>query len=463
MIGGFVSISVTMLCYLGYICMAQKFCKEYLEISQIGEKLFVIFGFFGGMSIHAIGKFFSVPNIILALLDHVFFIGLVLLLFRKDTEKKILLGSVLITIKTLVESFCTSFLSCLILFWLHTVRNVAVPFLGEVETSLIVCISLVIVILAIHWASKYLTSVFYCKTEKWYLILALPLLVITAIIDVANWGASHGILVRSGGDMGLYYDQMFSHAEFCVLTVLSIFGAGFFVFGMDKIYLEQKKSAGYHFQIAAYRMLEEQYSQSERLRHDLKNHIIALSGLLENKEWEKMKDYLKSMEDSADLGIGEEITGNRAVDVILYQKRKLAEGKNITWECDVQIPQICCISEFDLCVLFGNLLDNAVEACERLQHNEPSCKERQFINVQAGAAKKFFLLEVKNSADTAGKYKIGFTNKENPQEHGIGLLNVSDVVHRYHGVMSIEASNGIFVISILVPFNSSVHGIKQVI
>lgn len=463
MIGGFVSISVTMLCYLGYICMAKKFCKEYLEASEIGEKLFVIFGFFGGMSIHAVGGWLSIPNIAVTLLDHVFFIGLVLLLFRKDAEKKILVISVLITIKTLAENFCTSFLSCLVLFWMHTVRDVAVPFLGEVEASLILCISLVIVIVAIDWAFRHLTSVFYCKMRKWYLILAIPLLVITAIIDVANWGASHGILVRSGGNLGLYYDQMFSHVGFCVLTVLSAFGAGFFVFGMDKIYLEQKKSAGYHFQIAAYRMLEEQYSQSERLRHDLKNHIIALSGLLENKEWEKMKDYLKSMENSADLGIGEEVTGNRAVDVILYQKRKLAERKNIAWECDVQIPPICCISEFDLCVLFGNLLDNAVEACGRLQRNEPSCKERQFINVQAGAAKKFFLLEIRNSADTAGKYNIGFTNKENPQEHGIGLLNVSDVVHQYNGVMNIEASDGIFVISILVPLNSSVHGIKQVI
>ncbi len=451
MIRDFVSSFIIRSCYLGYMCMAKKFCKGYLEISQIGEKLFVVSGFFGGMSIHAVSKCLSVPNIAITLLDHIFFVGLVFLLFWRNTEKKILVFSVLITIKTLVENFCTSFLSCLILFWLHTVRNVAVPFLGKVETSLIICISLVMAILAIYWASKHLTSVFYCKSGKWYLILAIPLLAITAIIDVANWGASHGILVRSEGDMGLYYDQIFSHAEFCVLTVLSIFGTGFFVFGMNKIYLEQKKSAQYHFQIAAYKMLEEQYSQSERLRHDLKNHIIALSGLLENKEWEKMKDYLKNMEDSADLGMGEEITGNRAVDVILYQKRKIAERKNITWECDVQIPKICCISEFDLCVLFGNLLDNAVEACERLQHNEPYCSERQFINIQARPAKKFFLLEVKNSADTADRYKIGFTNKENPQEHGIGLLNVSDVVHRYNGVLNIEASDGIFVVSILVP------------
>lgn len=177
-----------------------------------------------------------------------------------------------------------------------------------------------------------------------------------------------------------------------------MFGAGVFIFGMNGLYLEWEKNNQYHLQITAYKMLEEQYSRSERLRHDLKNHVIALSGLLENKELEKMKEYLKNMEDSAGLGIGEEITGNRAVDILLYQKQSIAKEKNITWECDARIPRTCCINVFDLCVLFGNILDNALEACERLQKNDPHCSRRQFINIRAGIVKKCFLLEVKNSA-----------------------------------------------------------------
>lgn len=463
MIEGFVGYFITILCYFGYLCMVQKFCNGYLKISNKNKNLFVIFGFCIGMLINAMSKCYSIPNIIVSLLNHIFFIGLILLLFQRNTAKKILVFSILTALTTLVKNFCVSFFSCLLLFGLHKGEKITVPFLGEAELNLINCISLVITILVIYWASKHLTSIFYCKTGKWYIILAIPLLAITAIIDVANWGASNGILVRSGGNMGLYYDQIFSHAAFCVLTVLSILGAGFFVFGMDKIYLEQKKSSQYDFQIAAYKMLEEQYSQSERLRHDLKNHIIALVGLLENKEWKKMERYLKNMENSADFGIGEELTGNRVVDILLYQKRKIAERKNIIWECDVQIPKICLIDEFDLCVLFGNILDNAVEACERLQHNELYCTQRQFINIQAKTVKKFFLLEVKNSANMAGKHKIGFIDKEKSKERGIGLLNISDVVHRYNGALSIEVQNNVFVISILIPLSNTVHDIKQVI
>ena len=117
----------------------------------------------------------------------------------------------------------------------------------------------------------------------------------------------------------------------------------------------------------------------ERLRHDMKNHIIALGGLLENKEWEKMRSYLKNMEEGAGIRTGEEVTGNQVVDALLEQKRKAAEEKNILWECDVQVPKSRCISEFDLCVLFGNILDNALEACERLPYSEATDRKRGFI------------------------------------------------------------------------------------
>ena len=170
----------------------------------------------------------------------------------------------------------------------------------------------------------------------------------------------------------------------------------------------------------------------------------------------------------AGLGIGEEITGNRAVDILLYQKRSMAKEKNITWECDARIPRSCCINAFDLSVLFGNILDNALEACERLQKNEPQCERGPFINIQAGVVKKCFLLEVKNSTDTTDaperdKPENRFSDKENQKKHGIGLMNVRDVVHKYDGTMNIETENGIFVISILVPLSDAEHDIYRAV
>ena len=381
-------------------------------------------------------------------------------------EKGIRAASMLVTVITmlsLAHFFFNALFSCLLLVWMHTVGCVDVPVLENTEIVLTEWSSFVIAVMAVCGMRKRLRSVFQGKPGKWYAVLTIPQLVVAIVIYVANWGASYGVLFRSGGNMGLYYDQIFSHVGWDVLSGLSLFAIGVYVFGMDWIYLEQKKAEQYQVQATVYKMLEEQYSQTERLRHDLKNHLLALHGLWEDQAWEKLGDYLKKMEDSAQLGTDEEATGNRAVDALLYQKRKMAEDKEIGWECDVRIPKRCRINEFDLCVLFGNILDNAVEACERLQREAHGQELQPFIRVQAGTVKKCFLLEVKNSMNAAEKPKDRMKEKEYPQGHGIGLLNVSDVVRGYNGVMNMEIQNGIFDISVLLPLEETAYDIERAV
>ena len=358
---------------------------------------------------------------------------------------------------SLAAESCASFLSCLVLLYLHIVKNIPEPFFTDLESGLLSGIGYCFAIWVIYRMSGQLEAVFCGKRKKWYVMLAVPLLVIITLHEVAGWGASNGIMVRSGGGMGLYYDQIFSQAGFLVLMLLSMAAAGAYVFGMNRIYLEQEKSDRYHSQIAVYKMLAEQHRQSERLRHDMQNHIIALTALSRNKEWEKLGKYLKNMKDIA-LDTDGDMTGNRAVDALLYQKKRQAAEESIRWECDVQIPGECRINEFDLCVLFGNILDNALEACGRMGRDE--CR---FIHIQAKAVKKCFLIEARNSMDRTEKFTGGFTNKEDSQEHGIGLLNVGDVVYGYDGALHTEAENGIFLISVLIPFPDAAHDIKTAV
>ncbi len=442
---------------LGYLWAADKFCKKFLGASKRRERLFLILSFCGWLLSNILSRLYSGLYIFSVLLSSIFFMGLVVLLFRSDREKRILAASMLMVAVRMAADFCASFLSCLALVFMHVVKKIPEPVFNDWENGLCASVSYCFVILAVGWMSKHLEPVFCGKPRKWYVILAVPLLMVITVYDVAGWGASYGIMVRSGGNMGLYYDQIFSLAEFWVLALLSMAATGFYVFGMNRIYLEQEKSCQYHSQIAVYKMLAEQYRQSERLRHDMKNHIIALSALSRNKEWEKIDDYLKNMEDIV-LDADGDMTGNKAVDALLYQKRKRAEEENIKWECDVQMPKGCCINEFDLCVLFGNILDNALKACGRMQKGE--CR---FINIQAKTVKKCFLIEVKNSMDRTEKYADGFTNKGDLKGHGIGLLNVSDVVNKYNGVVNTGAENGIFITSILMPMNDSAHDIKAAV
>lgn len=443
-------------CYLAYLWAADKFCKKLFNTSKKKEFLFVIFSFIGWLFLNIVNREYSIPYICFMMLNHIFFVVLVLLLFQGDKEKKILAAVILMTILTLVRDFWASFLSCFLLFFYHKVKKMSEPLLGEWDGGLVHSFSLFMVILALDWASMHLMSVFYRKTRKWYIIMAIPFFVTITIHDVAGWGASKGIMVRSGGSMGLYYDQIFSYTEFFVLTALSIFATSFYLFGMEKIYVEQEKSSKYHAQTEIYKMLVEEYKQSEGLRHDMKNHILALSGLFKNKEWEKMGSYLENMEKGRGKAY-RDVTGNKVVDALLYHKGKWAEGENIQWECDVQIPKVCSIHSFDFCVLFGNILDNALEACERV---EP--RERRFVNIQGNTVKKCFLLEVKNSMNEAEKYEEIFTKKKD-KTRGIGLENVGDIVHKHQGIMDIKVERGIFRISILIPLKDTIHDIQGAI
>ena len=453
----YVDILVVVPFCLGYLWAAGKFCMKFLGASKKRERLFLIISFCSLLLRNILGRRYPDLYSFFAVSGSIFFVGLVMLFFRSDREKRILAASILIMVIKLVSEFCASLLDCLVLFFLHTVKKIPEPLFGDWGGGLVSGIGYCFAIFAIYLMSKRLEPVFCGKPRKWYVILAVPLLAIVTVYDVASLGASNGIMVRSGGDMGLYYDQIFSHSEFLVLAFLSMAAAGFYVFGMNRIYLEQEKSSQYHSQISVYKMLTEQYRQSERLRHDMKNHIIALSALSRNKEWEKLDDYLKNMEGTA-LDTAGDLTGNKAVDAILYQKQRQAEWENIKWECDVRMPKGCCINEFDLCVLFGNILDNALEACGRMRGDE--CR---FINIQAKTVKKCFLIEVKNSMDKAEKFTEGCTNKGDSQKHGIGLMNVSDVVDSYNGAVHKEFGKGIFVISILMPFPDTAHGIKTAV
>lgn len=436
-----------MLCYLGYVWTANSFCKAYLKISKKKELLFLVFLFGCWLLINTITELCSVPYIVFALGSHLSFTGLILLLFQADWEKKLLAASMFSATITLAGNFCDSFFSSLALLCLHTINGITEPYLGEREFFLIFCLRSAVVMFILHQMSKHRILVFQNHIKKWHILLSLFLFVITLITDIADWGAANGILIKGEETMSSYHNQLLSHAEICVLTALSALAAYFYVFGMDRITLEQRKRSSYDAQIAAYQLLEKQHRKSERLRHDMKNHILALSGLLESKEYEKLSDYLNSMRDSESLVVGLDATGNQAIDALLYQKREMAESCQIAWECDVHLPKPCCINEFDLCVLFGNILDNALEACNR----QKGSKQR-FIHVQAKTVKKCFLLEAKNSTDETEYPKNGHTSKANPKEHGIGLLNIHDVVHKYHGTMDIEVGNGCFIISILIPF-----------
>lgn len=436
-----------MLCYLGNILAIRRFCKEYMKISSIKEKWFLFLFFSGSMAIQIIYVVYPVNYLIYSVVSHMLFAVLLFVLFQAEFEKKIVIFSMLLAMRTLVGDFCSSLLTSILLFCHYVVKGEVRPVIQLWwEECIIFGLSYAAGILVIYWWASHKMSFLDNSSGRGFAALSIPFLLFIVVDDINGLAATRGIFFRSGGDWGIYYDQLFSHAAVCVFAAISMLAAGFYIAGMEAVYQEQKKKERYQAGVMAYQAMEEQYHQMERLRHDLKNHLTGMQGMLKNKEWEKLGKYLERMLETGAIVAGEEATGNKALDALFFYKRKLAEERNIQWESDVQLPGSNCVDSFDLCVLFGNILDNAIEACERMRSNN-MC----FIKINAKIVKKCFLVEVKNSTDLKKVEEVRHTHKENTEWHGIGIQNVEDMVRRYQGVLEMELKEGVFSVSVLLP------------
>lgn len=187
------------------------------------------------------------------------------------------------------------------------------------------------------------------------------------------------------------------------------------------------------------------YHQMRGWRHDYHNHIQAMLALTENPE--KLRNYLWKLND--DLKNVDSVlkTGNVMVDAILNSKLSIIREHGIAVNAKAIVPAEIRISEIDLCVIIGNLLDNAMEACMR--QNE---KEKAFIRVYIDIVKQQLYICITNSAEGEIK-KSGKTyhSTKNTNTHGFGLMRVDRLVEKYNGYVNRQSESGAFVTEIMLP------------
>ena len=447
-----VFILFSIVCYAAYVLSLERLCYRALGYARGNRIIFVAALLGGSIGLQAVCGIWEIPYIVIALCRHVLFVGLVCMLFRREREKKWMAAAAIIACKELVGNFSGSLLSCAALVLHYAVSRDEMAVLDGWQAELVLCLSFIPVIGVINWlAGQRGARIFTGRGKSWYVMVAILRFKGIFLVDLSNWGASQGILFRGGDNWSLYYNQLFSYGAMGVLTVLLLCISFGFVYGMNRIYMEQAQKEQYRGQVAFYRALEEHYRQVERVRHDLKNHIICLRELLEKQELDKMERYLGQMQKKGNVLKDGDITGNRVVDALLYEKRNLAGRAGIVWECDASVPGCLAMDEYDLCVLLGNILDNAIEECGRIDRDQP------LIRIKAGMVKGCLLLEVSNSSDIKSDRELFVSKKEDPGEHGIGWMNITETVQKYNGVIHTELAEGTVTISVLLPLGQAVH------
>lgn len=197
--------------------------------------------------------------------------------------------------------------------------------------------------------------------------------------------------------------------------------------------------------------VENMYRQTRGWRHDYRNHIQTMKAYLSMGKYEELAVYLDQLDEDINQVDTVIKTGNVMVDAILNSKISVARARQITVEAKATVPQQLSIAEVDLCVILGNLLDNAIEACMRIDE-----EEQRFIRIYVDVLQGQLYLYVINA--TAGKLELqgdSYRSTKVSREHGYGLMRMDRVVEKYHGYLDRQDEEGVFATEVLLPLELS--------
>ena len=180
---------------------------------------------------------------------------------------------------------------------------------------------------------------------------------------------------------------------------------------------------------------QRRYEQTKAFRHDIANHLSVLDGLLNSKKLDESKAYMQKLKMASTSLSFPYQTGNPVVDILLSEKLGLA--KEIMAEITLLLPRPCGIDDFDLCVIFANALDNAINACQ-------SAKGTKLIRIYGERQGDFYMLAFENTC-----------SDEPLLPAGTGLTNIRSVAEKYHGATLTEKTGQWFSLNVLL--NISLH------
>ncbi len=195
-----------------------------------------------------------------------------------------------------------------------------------------------------------------------------------------------------------------------------------------------------------YQEVENMYRQIRGWRHDYRNHIQTMKVLAASEDLNAIKAYLDELD--TDLNTVDTVvkTGNAMADAILNSKISLAKSKEIEVFVDAHIPVKLKMSELDLCVIIGNLFDNAIEASLKLP------KEQRLIRVYMDMKNTQLYISFTNFTADKKLEKLGRVFRTTKGEgHGFGLVRIDNIIERLDGYLSRNSEDGAFTTEILIP------------
>lgn len=192
--------------------------------------------------------------------------------------------------------------------------------------------------------------------------------------------------------------------------------------------------------------IQNMYENIRSIRHDMKNHLLCIANLLQNHpdNSQQAQDYIQKLLNQQEISQRKVIfSGNDSLDAILNTKQIAAYQYGINFDT-VIADSLQFMSAEDICVLFGNLLDNAISAVRSTDTKQIN------LNIQPQDTYVSIVLSNSIKGNILADNPTLETTKQRKDGHGYGIKNVRKVVHKYHGLIRFYEGNGMFVSDILL-------------
>lgn len=279
-----------------------------------------------------------------------------------------------------------------------------------------------ILMFVLHW--KKGKPLIKCRFEREYIVV-----VILIIIEL---GIQQVIFTMERAQRSVSLDYLI----LVCLALMVVFSSSI-VLVITKYYRESRHEekmakTGYEIMKQQYDMLQELYTEKRRILHDTAHQYIVIDEYIRTGEIEQARNYIGNMLKQVNAVHTKTYTGISVIDIMLDYKMNIVRQQKILIEFDFDV-HFCPLEGNDLCVLLGNLLDNAIEAVQDLP------EEFRKIHIIMKTANNIFIMEIENPYEgkrhvIEGKYR---TTKEDKDAHGIGLESVARIVNDYQGTLEI--------------------------
>lgn len=282
----------------------------------------------------------------------------------------------------------------------------------------------------------------YCQHITWKEMLCAASIAVLAFL-FSN--ISYLVLnapIRAEEVTGIFY--MRTLGDLCGLVVFYAFQTKICEYIIEKELAAVKSM--YRKQYDQYRYYQNSMDMIHMKYHDLKHQITGLRGETDEK---KRKEWLDRLEEELDENRLIEQTGNHVLDTMLAAKIFQARKNQIRITCVADGKLLNFMHVTDICTIFGNALDNALESVVTLED-----QTKRLIHVTLSRQKAFILINISNYVDQDIELKGGAfpkTSKQDSENHGYGLKSIQHTVEKYQGSMTIQMKNHWFELRILIP------------